>query len=75
MGSETDYSCELSAARVAAVAQSLVAIVSSLNPKAAYDTPISPRDSSRELRRAGPGAAVPDYRYRDVPMVSGFTNS
>src|SRR5512133_970237 len=36
--SESDYSCELPPARVAAVEQSWLPIVSSLSPKATYDT-------------------------------------
>jgi hypothetical protein len=70
--SESDYSCELPAARVAAVAQSWLPIVSSLHPKATYDaTDIADGqlpDSAMEflVQRSG------DYRYRAMPAADAM---
>src|SRR5262245_9272745 len=68
-GSESDYSCQLPPARVAAVEQSWLPIVSSLNPKATYDTTDiadgQPPDRAMDflVQRSG------DYRYRNMPAA------
>jgi hypothetical protein len=67
--SESDYSCELPPARVAAVEQSWLPIVSSLNPRATYDTadiadgqlPDGAMDFL--VQRSG------DYRDRNMPAA------
>jgi hypothetical protein len=71
-GSERGYSCELPPARVAAVDQSWLPIVSSLNPNATYDTtdiadgPLPERAMEFLVQRSG------DYRYRNMPAVEAI---
>jgi hypothetical protein len=68
-GSESGYSCGLPPARVAAVEQGWLPIVSTLNPKATYDTTDMPEgqlpDSVMDflVQRSG------DYRYRTMPAA------
>ncbi|MFL5267834.1 MAG: hypothetical protein ACJ8AH_14760 [Stellaceae bacterium] len=67
--SESDYSCELPPARVAAVEQSWLPIVSSLNPNAGYDTtdiadgPLPDRAMDFLVQRSG------DYRDHTMPAA------
>lgn len=70
--SESDYSCELPPARVAAVAQNWLPIVSRLNPKARYDTTDIAEgqlpDSAMEFLVRSSG----DYRYRTMPAADAL---
>ncbi len=70
--SESDYTCELPPTRVAAVEQSWLPIVSSLSPKATYDTTdiadghLPDRAMDFLVQRSG------DYRYRNMPAAEAM---
>jgi hypothetical protein len=67
--SKTDYSCELPPARVAAVTQSWLPIVSSLNPKATYDTTNIAQGQLPDSAMEFLVRSSSDYRYRAMPAA------
>ena len=70
--SQTDYSCELPPARVAAAAQSWLPIVSILNPKATYDTTDFAEEQLPESAMEFQIRSSSDYRYRAMPAADAM---
>jgi hypothetical protein len=68
-GSQSGYSCELPPARVAAVEQDWLPIVSTLNPKATYDTADIAEGQLPDSVLDFLVRQSDDYRYRTMPAA------